>query len=311
MQHGKSLGHRSRTFRIAMAFLAVMPLGWVQAQTATAGTLERIRTSGKIVLGYHADAQPMSYKDPSGQAAGYSVTLCRKVADDVKTELGLAKLAVEWVALAPAAGLQELQRGKIDLLCGSEAATLTQRANASFSIPIFPGGISALLRADAAQPFQRLLEERPAPYQPVWRGSTPPVLKNKTMSAVDGTAAADWLKDRAKTFRVIETVDVLDRYETGVEKVINRKSDALFGDRARLLDLAKRSVEAKKLRVLTRHFTFEPLALALARNDDDFRLFVDRSLIGLYASPKFGEVYVAAFGPADADTIQYFRGMPK
>jgi len=63
--------------------------------------------------------------------------------------------------------------------------------------------------------------------------------------------------------------------------------------------------------VLTRHYTYEPLALALARNDDDFRLVVDRALTRFYASPKFGETYASVFGTADMDTVEYFRGLPQ
>jgi polar amino acid transport system substrate-binding protein len=63
--------------------------------------------------------------------------------------------------------------------------------------------------------------------------------------------------------------------------------------------------------VLTRHFTYEPLALVLARNDDGFRLVVDRALSQFYASPKFGDAYAAVFGPPDADTVEYFRWMPQ
>ena len=93
--------------------------------------------------------------------------------------------------------------------------------------------------------------------------------------------------------------------------MVKKDSDVLFGDRAVLLGLAKRSPDAKKLRVLTRHYTYEPLALALARNNDDFRLVVDRALLRFYASPKFGDAYLEVFGKPDADTVEFFRGMPR
>jgi ABC-type amino acid transport substrate-binding protein len=49
--------------------------------------------------------------------------------------------------------------------------------------------------------------------------------------------------------------------------------------------------------------TFAPLS----RIDDDFRRVVDRALSGLYANREFGDIYAASFGPADPDTIQFFR----
>jgi putrescine:ornithine antiporter len=321
----KSSRKRSRHLQIALAIAlaAVTPLRSAQAQStgttaqtravqpASAGTLDRIRASGKLVLGYYTQAQPMSYRDASGHPAGYSVLLCQKIADEVKAELGLQMLAVEWVALTPATGMQNVQQGKIDLLCGSDAASLTNRANVSFSLPIFPGGISALVRSDSSRALQNVLEERPTPYKPIWRASPFSPLQHRTLSVVAGTPTVDWAKDRASKLNLIATLDTVDSYETGVAKVLKRDSDVLFGDRAVLLGLAKRSPDAGKLRVLTRHFTYEPLALALARNDDDFRLVVDRALTRFYASPKFGDAYAAVFGQPDADTVEFFRGMPR
>jgi putrescine:ornithine antiporter len=323
MQNSKTSGNRSRTlpFALAFAILGVAQLGWAQAQPkestapavaaqpAAPGTLNRIRANGKLVLGYYTNAQPMSYRDPSGNAAGYAVTLCKKIAEDVKAELSMQMLAVEWVPLTPATGMQNVQQGKIDLLCGSDAASLTNRANVSFSLPIFPGGISALVRSDSSRALQNVLEERPTPYKPIWRASPFSPLQHRTLSVVAGTPTVDWAKDRASKLGLVATLDTVDSYDTGVTKVVKRKSDVLFGDRAVLLGLAKRSPDAGKLRVLTRHFTYEPLALALPRNDDDFRLVVDRALTRFYASPKFGDAYAAVFGQPDADTVEYFRSL--
>jgi len=295
---------------VAMPQPAIEPPPVMAAQPAASGALDRIRASGKLVLGYRTDARPMSYQDASGQAAGYAVALCQKVADGLKSSLGLSTLAVEWVAVAPDAGIRDVQQGQVDLLCGEHAATLTEREVVSFSIPIFPGGISALLRDDASEQLQRVLEERPPPYQPLWRGTAAQslqVLERKTFSVVEGTSAVDWVVAGIARLRLTATIAPADTYDAGVGKVVDRDSAVLFGDRARLLDAAKRSAQSKDLKVLTRHFTFAPLALTLSRNDDDFRLVVDRALSGFYANLEFGDIYAASFGPADPDTIQFFR----
>lgn len=306
-------------FGLAFALVALAPQASAQApsaavaaaQPARMATLDRVRAQGKLVLGYHADARPMSYRDASGKPAGHAVTLCHQVVNAVKAEVGLPQLAVEWVALAPSSGLQSVRQGKVDLLCSAELASLANRATVSFSLPVFPGGIAALVRTDASKLLQHTLEERPLPYRPVWRASPLSPIQHRTLSVVAGTPAVDWAKDRASKLGIIAKLDTVDSYEAGVAKVARRDADVLFGDRAVLLDLAARSPDAKKLRVLTRHFTYEPLALALARNDDDFRLVVDRALMGFYASPGFGDAYAAVFGAPDADTVEYFRQMPR
>ena len=322
MQITQSSAIRSRALHFALAFALVagVPQASAQsnattapiaaAQPASAGTLDRVRAQSKLVLGYYSDAQPMSYRDSSGNPAGYAVTLCQQVANEVKAELGVSQLAVEWVALTRATGMQTVQQGKIDLLCGADAASLTNRASVSFSLPIFPGGISALVRSDASKALQNALEQRPLPYKPIWRASPFSPIQHRTLSVVSGTPAVDWAKERASKLNLVAKLDTVESYDTGVTKVVNKDSDVLFGERAVLLGLAKRSAEARKLRVLTRHYTYEPLALALARNNDDFRLVVDRGLMRFYATPQFGDAYKAVFGTADADTVEYYRGLP-
>jgi ABC-type amino acid transport substrate-binding protein len=319
MQHKIAAGHVGIVIALAFAIAAgparsassapppETPAAATPAPAPASGTLERIRSAGKLVLGYRSDARPLSYKDESGQAAGYSVTLCQQVADGVKSSLGLSGLAFEWVADA---SVLDVQRGNVDLLCGGTAVTLTDRAVVSFSIPIFPGGVSVLLRKDASAELTRALEERPPPYQPLWRGSSPQslqALQRRTVSVVGGTKEVELLTARMAALKINSVIAPVDSYAAGVAQVLDGSSDMFFGDRAQLLDLATHNAKAKDLKVLARHFTFEPLALALQRNDDDFRLAVDRALGAVYRNPEFGDIYAASFGPADAETIQFFR----
>ena len=58
-----------------------------------------------------------------------------------------------------------------------------------------------------------------------------------------------------------------------------------------LLDAAKRSPSPRDLVVLDRRFTVEPIALAMRRGDEDFRLLVDRALSQLLASDAFRTLY--------------------
>jgi putrescine:ornithine antiporter len=113
------------------------------------GTLNRIRSTGALRLGYRTDARPFSFRDESGKAAGYSVDLCQVIVDRIKVQQAQATLKVEWVPVATTDRFQALQQGQIDLLCGADSETLKRREEVSFSIPIFPGGIGALLRTDA------------------------------------------------------------------------------------------------------------------------------------------------------------------
>src|SRR5262249_30799466 len=138
---------------------------------ASTATLDRIRQTGKLTLGYRADARPFSYRDASGEAAGYSVALCHNIADQVKVELSLASLPVEWVPVTTENRFLTVQQGKADLLCGADTATLMRRKDVAFSIPIFPSGIGAVVRADAAAALRLLLTVGQSQSRPIWRSA--------------------------------------------------------------------------------------------------------------------------------------------
>ena len=116
---------------------------------ASAATLDRIRETGSIKLGYLADARPFSFRNESGAAEGYAVALCQQVADQVKRELVAAGPEGRVGAVEFENRLSDVQQGSIDLLCAPTSATLTRRQDVSFSIPIFAGGNRAVVRADA------------------------------------------------------------------------------------------------------------------------------------------------------------------
>jgi putrescine:ornithine antiporter len=284
-----------------------VPLLLAATAPASAGTLDRVKTAGKIKLGYRTDARPLSYKDESGKPAGYSVDLCQRIVEAAKTELGLTTLAVEWVPVTVESRFRAVQQGDVDLLCGAETATLARRGEVAFSIPTFPGGIGALLRADSPSGLREVLSGRPSEFRPTWRAHAGQILQAQTFSVVAGATSEGWLAGRLKDFQLTAKVAPVDGYEAGVRGVLDRSSNVFFGDRAILLDAAKRSPSAGDLVVLDRLFTYEPLALALGRGEEDFRLVVDRTLSRLYRSGEIGALYAQWYGRFDDDAMTFFR----
>ena len=288
---------------VALLTAGIVPL--MLATPAAADTLSRIKDTGKIMLGYRADARPFSYQDQSGKPAGYTVELCQAIADSIKTTLGLQVLSVEWVPVTVEDRLQSIKDSKIDLLCGATTETLERRKDASFSIPIFESGVGALVRADAPVALRELLSGQPAS-GPVWRGSPARILEQKTIAVVSGTTSESWVEDRREKLQIPATVAPVDSYAAGVEQVIDGKADVFFADRPILMDAVQGS-GAGDLLVIERSFTSEPIALALARNDDDFRLAVDQALSHIYGSPAFHDLYLKWFGEPSEDALAFFR----
>jgi ABC-type amino acid transport substrate-binding protein len=294
---------------VCTAALVASPLLLVaqQVSPASGSTLNRIRAAGRITLGYRSDARPFAYQDEAGQPAGYSVAMCRLVGDAVKAEPGLAATAVEWVPVTVGERLSALQQGKVDLLCGAETETIARRAQVSFSLPIYPGGIGALVRADSPFRLREVLAGRGQTFRPVWRASATQVLQARAFSAVRGTTAEKWLTARIRDLQVIADLSPVSNYNAGVQGVIDHRADVFFAERAVLLDTARRHLSARDLLVIDRLFTYEPIALSMAPGDEGFRLLVDRTLSRLYASGEINALYTKWFGEPDEAALTFFR----
>jgi len=291
-------------FRATASLAAALVLA--AAMPASATTLERITAAGQINLGYVADAKPFTYSATGSKPEGYAVELCDKVVARVKTQLGLAELKENWVPLTRADYLAKVQDGGIDLLCTPLNETLTRRQDVAFSISVFPGGVRAVMRKDTAQALRDALGDTP-PARPLWRGSPAvKVLGQKSFGVVAGTTSETWLAGKISTFQIDSKTVPVANYHEGIQKLLDRKIDVFFGDRA-LVHGVFDATALKDLVVLDRLLTFEPYELALARGDDDFRLLVDKTLSETYAAPGFAELFYKWFGDYDDKTRVFYQ----
>mgnify|MGYP000278921693 CR=1 FL=1 len=72
--------------------------------------------------------------------------------------------------------------------------------------------------------------------------------------------------------------------------------DAIAADQVVLIGLALTSGNPGNYTILPDLFSYEPFALAVRRNDADFRLVADRVIADLYRSRKILDIYDRWFG---------------
>jgi ABC-type amino acid transport substrate-binding protein len=288
------------------AVLTVLVLGATASMTASAGeALERIRTSGHVRFGYLAQAKPFTSAAASGSVEGYGAALCEKIAGGIKSQLGAADLAVDWVPVTIDTAASAVSGGQVDVLCVPSNATLERRKSVSFSIPVFPGGIRAVVRNDVAPQVREALENNPRT-RPVWRGTPAQGLVEATRFAtVAGTSSERWLAGAVRKFKLnTATVSVPD-YASGIKFLQQNKIDVFFAER----DVALSAMDDKArqdLQVLDRQLTREALAFAMPRGDEDLRLLVDGVLAATYSSAEFETLYGKYFGGLDDGSRNFF-----
>lgn len=297
---------RNQLLRWMLLVMILVPMQAAMAQ-GQASTLERIRSSGKITMGFYNEAHPFTYQGSSGTPDGYAIALCRAVASAIQEELKLPNLSTEFVAVDATERFNAVKEGRVDLLCGPSAPTLTNRGEVSFSIPIIDGGTGVMVRKDAPVAFRELLETGQTAGHPVWRGSPMlAALQQRTFSVISGSLQEQLLKNRREELNVNSVISLVPDLATGLKQLQDGKSDAFVAERNVLLDLAKRDTSGE-LVVLNRIFDYEPLAFALNRDDSDFRLLVDKTLSGLYRSGKINGIYEQYLGKPDKATQDWFR----
>src|SRR5262245_16460565 len=82
-------------------------------------TLDKIKATKTIALGYRESSYPFSYSNEEKKPAGYSVDLCTRIAAGIQQQLGLAELTTKWVVVTPENRLAMVANGTVDLECGS------------------------------------------------------------------------------------------------------------------------------------------------------------------------------------------------
>ena len=250
---------------------------------AHAGTLDDIKKRGTIRLGYSETSVPFSYKNKAGEAAGYSVELCKRIAVGVGRAINASDLKTEWVALVPAERIDAVASGKVDLECGTTTETLARREKVDFSLPIFIDAATFLAKKSSAASVPQLQGKKIA----VAEGTT-------TMGAVDKALKKGFIKaDVVKTKTVAE----------GFELLKEGKVDALASDRTVLVGTFLRGGGAEGLTVFNEDLSLEPYGLVLRRGDPDFRLAVDRVLAQIYGSGEIEGIYNDWLAPLGKPTI--------
>lgn len=263
-----------RTIIVAAALLiAAAPL----SASEQIPTLEQIKQSGKIRLGYRQSEPPMSFRNNEGNPIGYSIDLCSRIVTGVKNEVGNPDLSVDYVPITAQNRFDALTQNKIDILCGSTTKTLARSELVDFTQLTFATGASLMS-----------LQEAPV--------NTLSDLQGKKVSVVRNTTTEQVLKAALKETLTDAEVVVVDSAVDGFEMLKNGKVDAYSSDQVVLIGLLLTSEAPQRYGVSEVTFSYEPFALAVRRDDADFRLVADRVLSQLYRSGQIMEIYQRWFG---------------
>jgi ABC-type amino acid transport substrate-binding protein len=265
--------HRSHVSSLLTALVFALPA------IALGGTLDQIRKSGEIRIGYPTDAAPLAFNDASGQAAGYSVELCRRVATAVKENLKLADLKVTFVPLASKDRLDAVAKSKVDIECGATTMTLSREEKVDFTLMTFVTGGSLLSHTSSG--IQTLAD-----------------LGGKSVAVVAGTTSETALKAALAKNLVDAKVVTVGNREEGLKQVDAGQVAAFASDQVVLIGQVLQSADPGRYSLSRDLFSYEPYGFVVRRDDSAFRLVVNRALAQVYGNGQIEQIYGRWFGRA-------------
>jgi glutamate/aspartate transport system substrate-binding protein len=246
---------------------------------ALSGTLDQIRKSGEIRIGYRTDAPPLSFNDADGEPAGYSVDLCRRIATAVKDNLKLSDLKITFIPLTPQDRLEAIVNNKADIECGSTTVTLSRERQVDFTLMTFVTGGSLLSLTDSGITS---LDDTAGKSVAVVRSTT-------SQSALQGYLTKNLID--AKVVPVASLADAMKQLDAKQVAAVASDQIVLIGQMMQASDPMKYSLSREL-------FSYEPYALMVKRNDADFRLVANQALAQLYRDGQFEQLYGKWFGRA-------------
>ncbi len=261
-----------------MVALAVMCAWEVTALAAEApDPLKKIKSTRTITLGYSETAVPFSFVGNDNRPQGYSVDLCKRIADGIQQQLGLTELKINWVKVDVATRILATVKGTVDIECGSTTHTLSREEQVDFSNMTFVDGGSFISKARN-------------------KLATIKELSGRKISVIPGTTTEKVLKTALDQAQVRAEIIPVQTHAEGFSSLREDRVDAYASDRMILIGLALNAIDAQSYRLSDEMFSYEPYALMM-RRDADFRLAVNRELARLYRSGDILNLYARWYGP--------------
>jgi glutamate/aspartate transport system substrate-binding protein len=271
----------------ALRALALLAVSGAALAQGTGDTMAKIRSSKTIVLGVREAARPFSYLNEQKQPVGYSVDLCLNAVEEIKKELKLGELKVQYKLVSGPERIPKLLSGEIDLECGSTTNTRARQEKVDFSYTFFVASMRVL---------------------------TPKNLQVDSLKDLNGlNIALSKGTTSEKLFKQLESGELqqakLESYASNTEAykaLKDGKVRAFPQDDSLLIGLAANDKALDTLGVSALALSVEPYAVMMRKGDTTLQAAVDRSLARLYSSGEINAIYGKWFA-TDALTIKMGR----
>ena len=258
-------------------FCMTLLVSLVAGSAFAAGTLDKIETSGKFIVGAREGAAPFGFYDKKGNWVGFSLDIAKEVHKRLEEKLG-KKIELEFKPTTGKTRIPLLVAFATDIQMGCSTHNLRREEVIDYSVTFFLTGTKLLVRKGSGI---KEIED----------------LKGKGLGSVVGTSNIKVLRAVNEEGGLGITIKGYDKYPTAFLALRQGKIQAISTDDVLLAGLMAKAPNPEDWEIAGRLLSYEPYGYMMRENDSDFRDFVNTVLIDLIKSGKFYEIYERGFGP--------------
>lgn len=236
-------------------------------------SLQKVKDSGKFILGLDATFKPMGYTDNNDEIVGFDIDIAEEVCKRMGVEL--VKESINWETKE-----QDLNAGRIDCIWNGMSVSPSRAEEMNLTEPYMKNSMIFVVPADS-------------------KAATMDDLKDKSIGVQNGSTAQGILEDSAiggtiKEQAMATNIEALQQMELGIV-------DAVFLDSV----VANYEITSagKNYKILPDGLEEEEYAIGFRKNDQKLRDEVQKTLSEMKADGTLGKISTDWFG-SDITTVK-------
>ncbi len=247
---------------------ALLAAGAVHAED----TLKKIKDSGAITLGVRESSGALAYTLGDGKYVGFHTEMSQRIVDDLRKQLGLAKLDVKMQPITSQNRVPLVQNGTVDLECGSTTNNAARGRDVAFAVTTYVEEVRIATKANSGITGIAQLNGRKVATT-TGTTSVQTLRKNERANGVNFDEV--YGKDHADSFLLLES----------------GRADAFVMDGQILAGLISKSKNPADYKIVGEVLSVEPIACMMRKDDPAFKKAVDDSIKKMIASGDLAKLY--------------------
>ncbi len=272
--------------------MAALACALLQIPDARADLLDEIKARKYMVLAHRDASIPFSYVDENGQVMGYSIDLCQRLVEAVRTHLGLPTLAVKFLPVTSSTRISAIAERQADLECGSTTNNAERRKQVDYTVAHFVSSSRLVVRKSTG--VKTLAD-----------------LRNRKVVSTKGSTNLKTLK-RLNTENALQLVILeAEGHAEGFAMVVDGRADAFAMDDVLLYGLIANAERPADYAVVGKVMSIEPYAIMLPKNEPAFKKVINEAMRKIILDREIYPIYQRWFeAPIPPKGINLKLSMP-